>query len=213
MPKWKTLAVAVLCCLWLCRIGLSTAQQLPLPPGAGYTWERVGDRAAGAGYHDLTFDAGGTLWVAPDGVPGWLDRSAGGAGVWQFAPRVNGPQPYGQGILTLGGYPTGGLARADTILYTYYGSTGRSVDGGITWSPDYPIGNQVLIEVPQGYPYAGRILVGAAGNVNGSLIGYSDDRGANWIYSNNVPPADQFGVTELLVLPPSSLLSRRRLGA
>ncbi len=189
----------------LCLAAAVQAQTLPLPSGSGYSWERLGDVSLRYNFADIEFDKDGTLWLAPINlVPGWLDRSGGGAGVWRFAPRVNGPQPYGNGILTLGGHPANGLARADTVLYTL-GLTGRSTDGGVTWSPaypGYPIGNHVLIEILPGYPHAGRILVGASGDG----MGYSDDRGASWIYSSNVPPADDFGVTELLVLPPPALL-------
>ena len=212
VSKWKMAAVVV-----ACTVGTCDSQTLPLPSGEGFVWERVGDFAPQGVYNDITFDAEATVWLAADGlVPGWLEHVGGGTEVWHFAPpRVSGPQPYGEGILTLGGHPAGGPARADTVLYTL-GLTGRSTDGGVTWSPAYPgfpIGNHVLIEVPPGYPHAGRILVGASSNG----MGYSDDRGASWIYSTNVPPADDFGVSELLVLPPPDLLpgaaSGRTIGA
>lgn len=163
---WTRLAAAVAVAI-LVPGTPARAQTLPLPPGAGFTWERVGDVVSG-GYDALWFDAGGTLWNAD--VPlRWLDRSQGGAGRWVFTtPPL--PQPSGRGILTLGPHPTGGPARADTLIVTA-GYTRRSTNGGATYDVEVEAFDWALAEIPPGVPHARRVLAGNEG-------GYSDDRGA-----------------------------------
>jgi len=174
--------------LWACAV---QAQTLPLPPGTGFEWEQVGDRDD-VGAHDLWFDAGGTLWV-PERPPMWLDLRGGWPGIWQ-EPDPLLPQPFGDAILTLGGHPTGGLPRADTVLVTF-GDTRRSTDGSETWSgflaenTDY-----ALYEIPAGLPHAGRLLAG-------NFISLSDDRGATWRDSLYTLDGLPFAAYGFLALP------------
>ena len=152
--------------LGLLSAGLLTAaapgaQTLPLPPGAGFAWETVGDQPEDH-VRDLAFDAGGTLWASYD--VSWLDSATN---TW-----VNPTRRSGRAVLPLGLHPASGPARADTVLYTI-GVTRRSTDGGVTWEEPVDLGDEALIEIPAGLPYAGRVVVGGR-------AGYSDDRGATW---------------------------------
>jgi len=148
----------------------TSAQTLPLPPGAGFEWETVGDRDdVGPDY--LWFDAGGTLWV-PNRPPMWLDLRGGWPGIWQ-EPNPPNPQPSGYAMMTLGSHPLGGLPRADTVLVTG-GRINRSTDGGWTWDGwQASLTNYALYEIPRGLPHGGRLLAG-------NLPALSDDRGATW---------------------------------
>lgn len=64
--------IAIFALLWA---WMAEAQTLPLPPGAGFEWEQVGDEGVGAA--DLWFDAGGTLWVPERPPIGWTCGAGG----------------------------------------------------------------------------------------------------------------------------------------
>ena len=202
MRLWTGFGVLV----WLlARAAVPAAQTLPLPPGAGYTWEQVGDSPQN-GVEGIAFDHGGTVWIAnSDCNTIWLDRSAGGAGRW-IVPSPLPPRVCTTRVWTLlGPHPLGGPARADTVLApnSYY--TRRSVDAGRTWEPrtvaDSSAGGGV-VEVPAGYPHAGRLMAG--GGYYG--MGYSDDRGAAWVQAANAFPENTIAIREILLLPPPALL-------
>ena len=188
---WNRLAAVLVA---LAPLVHTEAQTLPLPAGAGFTWERVGD-VPSSSYRDLTFDAGGTLWDS-NSPPRWLDRSGGGAGRWVISdpPGVN---PDGNAILTLGPHPAGGPARADTLVITY-GYTERSVNGGATYEPWYEGFNWALAEIPRGVPHAGRVLAGNEG-------GFSDDRGATWTPAVQNPSL-LYSLVDFLPLPAADRL-------
>ena len=202
MRLWTGFGVLV----WLLvRVTAASAQTLPLPPGAGYTWEHVGDSPQN-GFVGISFDREGTSWISTsDCVAVWLDRSSGDAGRWivpsPLPPRVC---PTGGWIL-LGPHPPGGPARADTVLApsSYY--TRRSVDAGLTWGPrvaaDSTAG-RVIVEVPAGYPHAGRLIAGTG--YYGS--GYSDTRGETWVHSIAEVSDDPVAIGEILLLPPPAML-------
>lgn len=180
------LAAGVL--LWACG---AHAQTLPLPPGAGFEWEIVGDYN---GYpKDLHFDAGGTLWLADNDPPLWLDLRTGWPGVWQ-RPNPPNPQPSGDAMLTLGGHPAGGPPRADTVLVALSGGVNRSTNGGATWEGwRTEDGGISVYEIPAGLPHGGRLLTG-------NLIELSDDRGATWrgdLYDIDVLPFEGYGFLAL----------------
>jgi len=174
---------------WM-ALGWSTAvaaQTLPLPPGAGFVWEQVGE-APFVNPSDLTFDDGGTLWDS-DRVK-WLDMSSGFPGVW-VTPTIR----FGDAILALGPHPAGGPARSDTVLRAV-GLVARSTNGGATWVTVDTTGGDALYLVPAGHTYAGRILAGQA-------TPYSDDRGATWRHPVSEPVMSVF---DLISLPPPALL-------
>jgi hypothetical protein len=192
-----------LCALW--AVVPATAQTLPLPAGAGFAWERVGDTPRKR-FEAIAFDRGMTPWVlTTDCVATWLDRSTGTAGTWRI-PSPLPPRVCASGVLLLGPHPPGGPARADTVFAADIAYIRRSVDGGRTWRPlqrgDSTAG-KVVIEVPTGYPYAGRLLAGY-----GYLgMGYSDDRGDSWTHATESFSVNYYNAkTELLVLPPLGML-------
>ena len=169
----------------------ASAQTPPLLPGTGFIWEAVGDRPYST-YQDLAFDAGGTLWTTED--VRWLDPVTG---TW-IEPETRGLDT----VLPLGLHPSDGPARADTVLAIGY----FSYDGAETmtrYDDDYFSMNvgEALVEIPAGFPHAGRVLVGRA-------RGYSDDRGATWTAAQDVGPAAEarIGAYSLLPLPPAGRL-------
>ena len=178
------------------------AQTLPLLAGTGFTWERVGNTAQND-LEAIGFDRQGTIWIGADCTAIWLDRAAGGAGVWR-EPSPRPPNRCALDMLLLGPHPPGGPARADTVLAAYF-TMFRSVDAGRTWRPaqssDSTAG-RVVVEVPPGYPHAGRLVAGT-----GDLgMGYSDTRGDSWTHAVNTVPDQSIGIEEILLLPPVSRL-------
>jgi hypothetical protein len=155
-------------------------------------------------FNSIAFDVQGTPWTfTSECVATWLDRTAGVAGVWRI-PSPLPPRICASGVLLLGPHPPGGPARADTGFAAYF-TMFRSVNAGQTWRPaqssDSTAGRAV-VEVPPGYPHAGRLVAGA-----GDLgMGYSDDRGDSWTHATYSFPLTDIGTSELLLLPPSALL-------
>ena len=200
MSGWRGWALVL---AGACAVSRSDAQTLPLPAGAGYAWERVGDTPRDA-FDALAFDTGGTPWVFTRRCAAtWLDRAAGGAGVWR-EPTPRPPNRCALGALLLGPHPPGGPARADTVLVAGI-EVSRSTNAGQTWRPaqssDSTAG-RVVVEVPPGYPHAGRLVAGT-----GDLgMGYSDDRGDTWTHAINTVPDQSIAIEEILLLPPVSRL-------
>ncbi|MDX1420515.1 MAG: T9SS type A sorting domain-containing protein, partial [Rubricoccaceae bacterium] len=67
----------------------------------------------------------------------------------------------------------------DTLLVNRSGSVRRSTDGGRTWAEVRDLGGGGLFEMPQGYPFAGRVFAGGDAVLR-NAVGYSDDRGATF---------------------------------
>ncbi|HLT48541.1 MAG TPA: sialidase family protein, partial [Rubricoccaceae bacterium] len=171
------------------------AQDLPLP-GEGFTWERVGD--VGIEADDLAFDDDGTLWAAGIAGPYRLDLTDGFPGRWVRLKDI----AIDAAILPLG---------TDTLVGTTGASTYRSLDGGYTWEEVYDgAGDHGLYEVPEGYPFAGRVLSGAS-----QEIAYSADRAAS--FTQAVVPgqggAEVAGAADFVSLPPGSSHPGRILAA
>src|SRR5690606_2914646 len=173
---------------------LALAQDLPLP-GEGFTWERVGDRPIEA--QDLAFADDGTLWAASADGPYRLDLTDGFPGRWV----LRADRYLGSAILPLG---------ADTLVGTTGGATHRSLDGGRTWEEVYDEGDHGLYEVPEGYPFAGRVLTGASQD-----IAYSADRAAS--FTQAIVPGqggnEVAGAADFVSLPPGSSHPGRILAA
>jgi photosystem II stability/assembly factor-like uncharacterized protein len=174
------------------QVGGSVRGGLPAP-GDGFTWERVGD--VGLEVFDLAVGADSTLWACGSDGPYRLDLSGGFPGEWVLLSDFSLPDL----ILPLG---------SDTLV-TVTSRTYRSTDGGQTWMQVHDEGEDALYEVPAGYPFAGRILVG-----DDTAVIYSTNRAASFTASVipdlNGSPA---GADDFVALPPGSSHPGRILAA
>src|SRR5690606_12694728 len=100
-----------------------------------------------------------------------LDLSGGFPGEWALLHESG---RFSGAVLPLGGDGPSGPG-PDTLLAGTAGTTERSTDGGLTWEDVYHEKANALYAVPEGYPHAGRLLVGDLQD-----IAYSDDRGASF---------------------------------
>jgi len=150
-----------------------------LPPGAGFAWERVGDRPLNA--RVLTFAPDGTLWAGRSGGIYRMAPPITAGGVWEERHPLHGATA----LLVLGRGANG-----DTLI-SVQGHTFRSVDGGQTWTDVFPNGvDGSLARGP-----AGILLVGTASAVR------STDRGATWTDATYTEGLQ--GAYALLPLPPT----------
>ena len=182
----STLTAARALCVVL-ALGAGAAQAQFPNPGDGFEWERVGDFPVNADF--FGFDDDHRFYAGLSDIYR-LDLSGGWPGVWiQLNDRGIGRM---DGLLILS---------PDSLLGGREGRVYRSTDGAVTWSVVNDTGDGALLEVPSGFPHAGRLLTGS-GDTSSGFTGaaYSDDRGATWTPA--IVPTEGYA-TAFATLPPS----------
>lgn len=141
----------------------------------GLVWEQVGSLPNDSEFA-YAIDHDGGFLAAGSGPADTFERAfyrlpppLGPSSEWEFfAPDANSTPDW---ILPLGG---------DTLIVEDRNRFYRSTDRGQTWGERglaYGNASRSVTVVPQGVPYAGRILVASYT----SKAAYSDDRGATWV--------------------------------
>lgn len=168
--------LSILLALTACLLSVAgSAQDLPLPAGDGFTWERLGTPPFDANF--LTVAPDGSLWsggvsIEHESAMYVYDEDAD---TWRDTTALPGAP---DNLAFLG---------PDTLLVRYANSVRLSADSGQTWEVTYRSGGQeILLVAPLGLPHSGgRVLARGNDRHNPHTEGlaYSTDRGASFTES------------------------------